>query len=78
MFWNISDAVMDLAEEIATTDLWVQTDHTINKGNIRIWTSNGVLDLDYYPANVSAFTYFEKRLLIRAIRHRNHILALGN
>lgn len=69
----ISKEVKELCKDmIDYPENWKQTSFTFNniKTNMQIWTSNGILSIDFYP-NSNSFNIFEKIYIKRSIGKSN-------
>lgn len=69
----VKKEILELANDIEhNIEDWKQAQHYIvnEKSNIKIWTSNGIWFIDFYPS-CSAFNILEKIIIKRAIIKNN-------
>ena len=62
----ISEAVKTIIKSMMTDPSWKQDDCLYYNEDVKIWTGNGLLFIDYYP-KIGAFNIFEKIALKKAI-----------
>lgn len=73
----ISRETEDLIRSIVNDDGWKQVDqYTFGNDKSEIWTSNGVLFIDFYPS-IGAFNIIEKIAIKSAIKKRTIMNAIA-